>query len=556
MSSLHLKTLGRAAGTIALIAFACLAGPVTTALAHANLTSTVPASGSSVAQSPKTIVMTFSENPDPKLSLVRVLDTNGHVVPGVSSVQPVPGKPLELQVALSKPLAKGVYTVNWRSVSAVDGHVANGAFAFGVATTPSPGSVRTVDLLYTSRWTTALSAIGRWLLYAGLVIFVGAAATSLLALRGRVPAGGNLVLRLAAVVAVVGLCAMVWAERILVGAQSLLPLFQTTEGLYLVALAVALVLCIIAVVCVDLWPARWSLLLLGALGAAAVLVHVLAGHADAPSSYRVLNVLVQWIHMTSVGVWIGGLAWLLLGIRGADRTARSDAVEAFSRVATVTLVIVLATGLVRGMVEVRSLSNLVHTAYGITLVVKVTMVVVLVALGALNHYRWVPSLRTKDGAARTFRLNSGGELAVAAAVLAATAVLSGLAPAWSVAAAGGTPATESGVTVTGADFGTTVRVHLTVSPGAVGRNSYSVIVNGYDSGRPLSSVTGVTLQFSLPSQPSLSSSQLPLGEVSSGTWRGSGLQLSVVGRWQVDVLVQGAAGGVTVPLQIDVAATP
>ncbi len=87
--------------------------------------------------------MTFGENPDPKLSLVRVLDSNGHVVPGVSGVQPVPGKPLELQVALSTPLAKGVYTVNWRSVSAVDGHVANGAFAFGVGTTPSPGSVRT-----------------------------------------------------------------------------------------------------------------------------------------------------------------------------------------------------------------------------------------------------------------------------------------------------------------------------------------------------------------------------------------------------------------------------
>jgi len=93
-----------------------------------------------------------------------------------------------------------------------------------------------------------------------------------------------------------------------------------------------------------------------------------------------------------------------------------------------------------------------------------------------------------------------------------------------------------------------------VSPGAVGRNSYSVMVDGYDSGQPVSSVTAVTLQFSLPSQPSLCQSQLALGEVSGGTWRGSGLQLSVVGRWQVDVLVQEAAGGVTVPLQLDVAA--
>ena len=41
--------------------------------------------------------------------------------------------------------------------------------------------------------------------------------------------------------------------------------------------------------------------------------------------------------------------------------------------------------------------------------------VVVVALGALSHYRWVPSLKTQDGAAHRFRLNSGGELALAAA---------------------------------------------------------------------------------------------------------------------------------------------
>jgi copper transport protein len=536
------------------VVLACLAGPVGAAQAHAELTGSSPASGATVEQSPQTVSLAFGETPDPKLSLVRILDSSGRVVPGVSGVQPVPGKPLEVQVELASTLGKGVYTVNWRSVSAVDGHVANGAFAFGVGTVPVPGSVRTVDLLHTSRWTTMLSSAGRWLLYVGLAIFVGAASTSLLALRGMVPAGGLRLLRVAAVVAVVGLCAMVWAERALVGARALLPLFETTEGKYLLALAVALVLCIVAVVSVDLWPARWSLGLLGALGAAAVLVHVLAGHADAPSSWRVLNIVVQWIHMTSVGVWIGGLAWLLLGIRGMEKAGRADAVAAFSRVATVTLAIVLATGLVRGFVEVGSVGNLLHTDYGLTLLVKVAMVAGLVVLGALNHYRWTPLLRTKDGAARTFRLNSGGELAVAAAVLAATAVLSGLAPASTAAAVGGTPAPASGVTVTGADFGTTVRVHLTVSPGAVGRNSYSLMVDGYDSGQPLTSVTGVTLQFSLPSQPSLSQSQLALGEVSGGTWRGSGLQLSVVGHWQIDVLVQEAAGGVTVPLQLDVAA--
>jgi copper transport protein len=431
-----LETASRVLAALTLAVGVLLAGPVATALAHASLVSSDPAEGSSVQQSPATVVLTFGENPDPNRSLVRILDEHGRTVPGVSPMETIPGKPLELQVALSGSLGTGVYSVNWRSVSAVDGHVANGAFAFGVGVTPASGSLKTVDLLYTSPWTSTLSAVGRWLLYAGLALFVGAAATCLLALGGRVPAGGASLLRVAAAAVIVGLCAMVWAERALVGAASLLPLFETREGQYLLALGVALAVCVGAVVCVDLWPARWSLVVLGAAGAVAMLVHVLAGHADAPSSWRIVNVALQWVHMTSIGVWVGGLAWLLLGIRAMTKSDRATAVGAFSRVATVTLVVVLVTGVTRGLVEVGSLGNLFTTAYGITLLVKMGLVVFLVVLGALNHFKWVPSLRRDDGSVRTFRMNSRGELAVAAVVLAVTAVLSGMVPASSAVASG------------------------------------------------------------------------------------------------------------------------
>jgi putative copper export protein len=131
--------------------------------------------------------------------------------------------------------------------------------------------------------------------------------------------------------------------------------------------------------------------------------------------------------MTGIGVWMGGLAWLLLGLRGMTRAERAAAVGAFSRVATVTLVVVLATGVARGIVEVGSLGNLFDTTYGVTLLVKVGLVAVLVALGALNHFRAVPALGRGAGV-RSFTLNSQGEVVVAAVVLATTAVLSGLAP--------------------------------------------------------------------------------------------------------------------------------
>ena len=115
--------------------------------------------------------------------------------------------------------------------------------------------------------------------------------------------------------------------------------------------------------------------------------------------------------------------------------------------ATVTLVIVLATGLARALVEVGSIGALFDTSYGVTLLVKIGLVAGLVGLGALNHFFWVPAVRRDDGeaAARRFGLNSRGELLVALAVLAATAVLSGLAPArLAVAASAAEPAAAGG----------------------------------------------------------------------------------------------------------------
>lgn len=413
-----------------LLAAVCAAAVPAVSAAHAALESSVPASGAELASSPDRVVLTFGETPDPSLSLIEIVDANGAPVPGASPVRPVPGDEAQLQVMLAQRLPRGVYTVNWLGVSAEDGHVESGAFTFGVSQKPGAGSAVVVPLSHESGTTDAAGALGRWLLYAGLILIVGAASTSLAVFAGRLPAAGVVALRVSVVLAVVGLCVMVWIEKVLVGAPSLLPLFLTREGQLLLALGVALLFCVVAVAFVDLWPARWSLWLVGIAGSAAMLVHVAAGHAASGSSLWLLNTAVQWVHLTAVGIWVGGLFWLLLGIRGAGPEARGAAVGRFVTVATAMLVVVLVTGLARATVELGSLTALVDTGYGITLVVKVVLVAGLAGLGALNHFYWAPAVRRGDAgpAARKFSLNSRGELVVALCILAATAVLSGLAP--------------------------------------------------------------------------------------------------------------------------------
>jgi copper transport protein len=430
------RPLRRVLLTFAVLAAVAAGAGLTAAPAHAHagLASSVPAEGSMVDRSPAEIVLTFEEAPDPKLTLVALVDAQGNRVPGVSAPEALPGKPLDLRVLVSQTLPKGVYSVNWHVVSAVDGHVQDGAFAFGVQVTPAPGSEVQINLLATSSYADGVGVAGRWLLYAGLVMVVGCASTCLLVFGGRLPGGGVAMSRIAIVLAAVGLALMTWSERDLVGAPSLLPLFETPEGQQLLYLWSALAVCAVVVVAAEFVPGRAMLWVLGASGVATMLVHCVGGHADAPSSFRVLNILVQWVHMSAIGVWVGGLAWLLLGIRGMDKEARAGAVATFSRVATITLAVVLATGLIRGFKEVGSFGALFDTTYGITLLVKLGLVILLVALGALNHYRLVPALRSKDGAARSFRLNSAGELALATGVLLATAILTGLAPAAQAAA--------------------------------------------------------------------------------------------------------------------------
>ena len=540
-----------AAALLLAAAALCAAAFPAAAAAHAALESSDPAADSSVATSPEHVVLTFSEEPDVGLSLVRVLDASGATVSGIGEPEAVPGEPHALRVTPSEALGDGVYTVNWRAVSAVDGHVESGAFAFGVGETPAPGSAVVVELLHTSPWAGALAAIGRWLLYVALALLIGAASTSLCVYGGRLPAGGVAVLRLAVTVSVVALALVVWAEKVLVGAPSLLPLFLTRQGQLSLALGVALLLCIGAVVAVDLWPARWSLWLLGAAGALAVLVHVSAGHAASPSLWP-LNIAAQWVHMTAVGVWVGGLFWLLLGLRGSDQAQRATAVGRFTRVATVTLVVVLATGLARALSEAGSIGALLDTGYGVTLLVKIGLVIGLVALGSLNHFFWVPAVRRGDEQGpRRFALNSRGELAIALGVLAATAVLSGLAPGIT-AAASDAASIPPGVTAQGQDYATTVRVSLTVTPGRAGRNDYVARVEDYDSGAPAAGVNAVTLDCSVRDEPGVSPVSVPLTRAAGGTWRGRGLEFSIAGLWRVSVLVEMKSGGVTVELELPI----
>ena len=110
---------------LAVIALLALPGA---ALAHAMLDRAMPPVGSTVASSPKEIVLSFTEPVEPAFSSIEVRSEAGAAMQdGKASVG---AKRTQLRVAL-KALPPGSYTVIWRVLS-VDTHRTQGDFTFHV----------------------------------------------------------------------------------------------------------------------------------------------------------------------------------------------------------------------------------------------------------------------------------------------------------------------------------------------------------------------------------------------------------------------------------------
>jgi len=231
-------------------------------------------------------------------------------------------------------------------------------------------------------------------------------------------------------------------------------------------------------------------------------------------------------------------------------------VARFSRLAAGAVAVVAATGLARAADQLGSPQRLLSTAFGRTLLAKAALVAVLLAVAATNRYRNVPGLAAGGGTIATQRRAVRGELAVAAAVLLAAALLSELPPAAFATTPTANPtAAPAAVTVSGNDYATSVRLTLTVTPGLAGPNTFTARLADYDTDAPLDA-RRVKLDFALPAHPDLGTSVLELGRAGDGLWRGHGSALSLRGRWQVTALVATPGGAVTIPLQLQTRTPP
>ncbi len=530
------------------------------ASAHALPQSSVPSPGAQLAQAPTQVSIVFGERPDPKLSSIKVLDSTGTAVTSGPTVVAA-GNADELVVPLN-PLPEGVYTVAWRTVSAVDGHIASGSFAFGVggAAPPAPAAGAGQGASTSSAGPSPFAIASRWLLYLGLVLLLGTAIFGTLVAPG-VQAISTRLVAAAWLVAVAGTAAVVAAQLSDAGI-GLDTALGTSFGPAIAERVGALGVAGLAIVARSVRPAASmpALAVVGLGAGGAMLADVAASHAAA-GALPILAVAVQLLHIVAVGAWLGGLVGLLLAIRGDPGDATARAARRFSHVATAGIAIVAATGLLRAIQEIGTIGNLVSTDFGRLVIAKTALLGLLALLGALNHFVNVPAAGRR---LRGLRRVGSVELLVGATVLVLSASLVNLAPpaeaSSAPASAGSSPAplpTAAPLVVTGNDFGTSVRLDLTVSPGSAGFNAFTARATDYDSGAPVPA-TSLTLRFSIPSRADIGESRLDLAPEGAGTgvFSGSGANLSIAGTWSVTALVVNGVSSVEVPLMVTTRCPP
>ncbi|HUS14825.1 MAG TPA: copper resistance protein CopC [Chloroflexia bacterium] len=452
----------------ALLVWLGAAGVVPVAWAHAQLVRSDPAARAVLPVAPARVDLTLSEAITPEFSTMEVLDRARNVV----SVAPLsqPAGNTSLRVGLQPGLRNGTYTVLWRVVSAVDGHVTQGNFAFivqaaggpietpGPALTPVAGGGTPSDEDESSPPPPA----GRWLARALALIaaagLLGGALFSSLVIGAGLPAevaslAGPLGRRLAGWVAVLGavLALALGADMVYqigalrgigpleaLGHLDVAPKVVTTTGYgqyWALRAAAAL-----GLVVYGLWrrsrPARadWTPAVLG--GGLVVAGEALASHgAAAPNIAGLpLGMLSDGLHLLATAAWIGGLLYLAVVLLPVLRRAEPQAaagvlawlVPRFSNLALASVGVLVVTGVFNLSIHSLDPGAVAASDYGRVLVIKHLLFLPLLTLGAANNRVMRPRLiaALRPGAPESGGLAARfGRLVGAEAVLGAGVVL-------------------------------------------------------------------------------------------------------------------------------------
>jgi copper transport protein len=532
----------RAGGLLAatLVALCALLAGASPAAAHAQLVGTDPADGELLETAPGAVTLSFNEPVRLTDREITVYDAQGQTVVTEASTS---DSDVVVELPDAATLGRGSFVVAWFVVS-TDGHPISGSLTFSIGER-SAGIADPPPAPTSSGVVTAAQGVLGVLMYVGLLVAAGLAAFVALVMPEsfageRVRRRIRTVVRVAAVVAAVAAALLVPVSAAYAQGQELTdvlggfdPALVVDEIVAAMLLTAGLGVVVASLAAEPPEPGPRWLLLCGATVAA--VSPALVGHTR---SYQPagLVVVADVVHLLAGSVWLGGLVGLVLTLRALARRDRLAAVTLarFSTLAAGLLVAVGGAGAVLGWRILGSWSGFVDTRYGVLLLVKIGLALVVAAIGGWNRFVVLPRVtgaagfddrtRTAGSTTRTLAL----EASVIVVLLGVTGFLVNQPPR---PAPADVPPGEAGVesrTVVG-----DLEVSAGLTPRRQGENTLVVQVQD-SAGDPVA----------LRHEPvvEVRSADLDLGEVAlagtrTGTWSGE-VVLPRPGRWEVQVALR------------------
>ena len=528
------------------VGLAVLALPAA-ASAHAVLEQSQPSRGDQVRRAPDRVLLRFDESVEAAFGSVRVYDSHGGRVDTGPTEHPA-GRGDSVAVDLRPGLGDGIYTATYRVISS-DSHPVSGGFTFTVGAGGAAPTSSVADLIDAGGagpvTETAFGAV-RALNYLAIALLAGGLAFALVvwrpALSHRAQAGerwdaasdafaarARALALAAAATGVVASAAGLVLQGATAGATSFwgaLDLnvlgdvigtrFGTVWCLRLAAFALLGTLIALPAVGSEprLRPASLGAtglalsdpplalrLVAVALAAFLCLTPALAGHASTVGPTALL-VPANFLHVSAMSIWVGGVITLLLAVPAATRHLAppertpllAQTVTGFSTVAIFAIAALVASGITQAIPELESLSDLTDTAFGRALLAKGVLLSLLLMLGAWNRQRARPRLAQLSARGEppgetgaSLRRSLRAEVLLMVAVLGVTAALVSYPP----------PSSARGPFAGTADLGP-ARMELTVDPARPGANELHIYLFRRSDGSQYDRVKELSISASLP----------------------------------------------------------
>lgn len=509
-------------------------------LAHAGLESSLPAASSTLDVPPDRIVLDLDEAIEISTASIELFDSAGVAVV-LGDPKAVPGDDTIVQAELPA-IDDGTFAVVWR-VASLDGHVVDGAFSFRVGLSGGVDGNALVEQVSQGVQSPSivrqLYGVARLLTYLGLAIVIGGGWLALVSDRLAERRTQRL-MRVATVAALAGGLATVGLYGATTVAGGVGDAFSSdvlgqvgdthTGRVLLVRLGLLLALAGLAASMRLAATMAWRVSML-VVGIAVVITFPLAGHASATSPTFVW-VPIGALHIAAVFVWLGGL--VMLSVAGGTWTkpepepdsgpkpSGPQPIRRFSNVAAVCVPVIVATGIAETLRLAGGLDDLTATSWGRVLLIKVSLVVVMVALGGVSRQV------LHRGMVAPLRRTVAAEALLGVAVLGLAAGLVGLSP---------EPAAKADVfqaTLTQAGL----VADITLTPGGAGANEVHIVLA--PPGGNLQPVVSVIGRMSLPER-GIQDSPITIDTNGVNHYIGR-ITLPYPGTWALQLVVEVGAG--------------